>query len=147
MTQQLRITLRLACVKSLTEDQRATMAAAVIIPKMMFVFRHAWPSTEWLRQLQRSINNFVWFGGFERDKPGGRAWIAVDIAMLLRRDGGMAVPDIRAECMALAATEVARWATTSDSTMAVIGSILLDDVNVFHSGIYITVNHVPGTER
>ncbi|OWY94715.1 Reverse transcriptase precursor, partial [Phytophthora megakarya] len=43
---QLGIRLLLASVKTLTEDQRATIAAAVVIPKLLYISRHAWPTVQ-----------------------------------------------------------------------------------------------------
>ncbi|EGZ11601.1 hypothetical protein PHYSODRAFT_433195, partial [Phytophthora sojae] len=52
---QLKTRLRLASIKLLTEDQCAIVAAAVVIPKITSIARHAWPTTRQVQELQRRI--------------------------------------------------------------------------------------------
>ncbi|KAE9183221.1 hypothetical protein PF004_g24009 [Phytophthora fragariae] len=121
---QLTFRLRLASLKTLTQDQRSTLAAAIIIPKLLHIARHAWPTLYWVGELQRGIRNFVWHGQFVPSGTNGSHWINTDIAALPRASGGLAVPDLKAELLAFAATEVTRWALTSNTTMRAVGDIL-----------------------
>ncbi|KAJ8558990.1 hypothetical protein ON010_g8458 [Phytophthora cinnamomi] len=122
-------------------DQRATVAAAIIIPKITFVARHAWPTATQVLNLQSRIRNVVWFGDFDEAGPFGRAWVAADIANLPRRHGGIAIPQARLELLALAATEVDRWALTSDDTMLVVGDLLHHPGRIDDSASYVSVSH------
>ncbi|KAF4132146.1 hypothetical protein GN958_ATG18660 [Phytophthora infestans] len=121
---QLAIRLRLAQLKTLAPAPRAMIAAAIIMPKLLFVARHTWPTTAWLFELQARILNFVWHDLFSDTGVSGRHWISQDIAALPRKEGGLAVPNVKAEVLALAATEVTRWALTSNCTMLIAGDIL-----------------------
>ncbi|EGZ06454.1 hypothetical protein PHYSODRAFT_416231, partial [Phytophthora sojae] len=44
-TWHLRTRLRLASHKTLSVEQRAQVVAAVVIPNLLFIGRHAWPTT------------------------------------------------------------------------------------------------------
>lgn len=57
---QLSVRLRLAADKSLTQDQRATIVTAVVIPKLTHIARHAWPTMPWIDDAQMRVQNFVW---------------------------------------------------------------------------------------
>ncbi|KAE8984135.1 hypothetical protein PR001_g23257 [Phytophthora rubi] len=60
----LTIRLELAQVKTNTVQQRAAIAAAIIVPKLMFVARHAWPSEDLAKEANWRIRNFVWKASF-----------------------------------------------------------------------------------
>jgi len=55
----LRIRLVLAEAKTNTAQQRGQTAAAIILPKLLYVARHAWPTEEVVRKAQRCIRNYV----------------------------------------------------------------------------------------
>ncbi|GMF29166.1 unnamed protein product [Phytophthora fragariaefolia] len=60
----LRVRLVLAEAKTNSVQQRSAIAAAVIIPKMLYVARHAWPTEEIITQADLSIRNYVWKAKF-----------------------------------------------------------------------------------
>ncbi|KAF1327759.1 reverse transcriptase, partial [Globisporangium splendens] len=111
--QALRVRLRLARLKTHSVVQRAAIASAVIIPKVLYVARHSWPSTAIVNQLHDLVKQFVW---------GSR--------------NGLSVPNIRTELMTMSATAVSRWAITTSHIDQVIGEILL--YNTRASSTYIT---------
>lgn len=63
-------------------------------------------------------------GQFVAAFVNGNHWVNQDVAALPKADGGMAVPNLKAELLAFAATEVSRWAMTSTYTMMIVGDIL-----------------------
>ncbi|KAG2971145.1 hypothetical protein PC118_g16459 [Phytophthora cactorum] len=56
------------------------------------------------------VKNIIWHGCFTLDLPQMRAWIGADLAALPQTSGGMAVPDLRTELIAMTGSTVARWA-------------------------------------
>ncbi|OWY99771.1 Reverse transcriptase precursor [Phytophthora megakarya] len=56
---QLALRLRLAMQKTMTVDQRSVIAAAIIVPKLLFIAQHAWPTAAHILSLDRKICNFV----------------------------------------------------------------------------------------
>ncbi|KAF1324786.1 reverse transcriptase, partial [Globisporangium splendens] len=111
--QALRVRLRLARLKAHSVAQRAAIASAVIIPKVLYVARHSWPSTAIVNQLHDLVKQFVW---------GSR--------------NGLSVPNIRTELMTMSATAVSKWAITTSHIDQVIGEILLHNTRA--SSTYIT---------
>ncbi|KAE9337190.1 hypothetical protein PR003_g12127 [Phytophthora rubi] len=114
--QQLRVRLRLALHKTMTVDQRDRLASAIIIPKLMFIGRHAWPSSAMVVSMQRFIYNFVWHGQFTDGRVLGRPWLRKDVVALSRRRCGIAIPVLELELKALAASTVHKWAMHSTPT-------------------------------
>ncbi|KAF1336675.1 Rxlr effector protein, partial [Globisporangium splendens] len=111
--QALRVRLRLARLKTHSVAQRAAIASAVIIPKVLYVARHSWPSMAIVNQLHDLVKQFVW---------GSR--------------NGLSVPNIRTELMTMSATAVSKWAITTSHIAQVIGEILLHNTRT--SSTYIT---------
>ncbi|KAF1333309.1 reverse transcriptase, partial [Globisporangium splendens] len=111
--QALRVRLRLARLKTHSVAQRAAIASAVIIPKVLYVARHSWPSTAIVNQLHDLVKQFVW---------GSR--------------NGLSVPNIRTELMTMSAAAVSKWAITTSHIDQVIGEILLHNTRA--SSTYIT---------
>ncbi|OWZ14410.1 reverse transcriptase [Phytophthora megakarya] len=140
---QLQVRLHLASQKLLSTDQRSRVAAAVIIPKLLFIARHAWPTTEIVALFTDRIAAFIWGGTF--DEPESlKAWLARDATRLPRREGGLAAPDLKAELLAMAATTVTRWATTSTTTELVVGDMLAPRLAMDQPPpVYITPGHSP----
>ncbi|OWZ04937.1 reverse transcriptase [Phytophthora megakarya] len=122
--QQLQVRVTLASRKLLTVDQRSQVATAVIVPKLLYVGQHAWPSPGTVRRLERKIKNFIWSGVFTADALGTKAWIDADLAAMSRSSGGLGTPILRTELMALAATVVAAWARDGTTTDHIVGDIL-----------------------
>ncbi|KAF1328175.1 hypothetical protein FI667_g7135, partial [Globisporangium splendens] len=126
-------TLRLARLKTHSVAQRAAIASAVIIPKVLYVARHSWPSTAIVNQLHDLVKQFVW--GSRNGKPA-KPWMKEEQAELKNMNGGLSVPNIRTELMTMSATAVSRWAITTSHIDQVIGEILLH--NTRDSSTYIT---------
>jgi hypothetical protein len=71
----LRVRLTLAESKPNTVQQRAAIARAIIVPKLTYVARHAWPTEELAKKADRAIRNYVWQSSFrvpETTKAGHR---------------------------------------------------------------------------
>ncbi|KAF1336414.1 reverse transcriptase, partial [Globisporangium splendens] len=131
--QALRVRLRLARLKTHSVAQRAAIASAVIIPKVLYVARHSWPSTAIVNQLHDLVKQFVW--GSRNGKPA-KPWMKEEQAELKKMNGGLSVPNIRTELMTMSATAVSKWAITTSHIDQVIGEILLH--NTRDSSTYIT---------
>ncbi|KAF1330991.1 reverse transcriptase, partial [Globisporangium splendens] len=131
--QALRVRLRLARLKTHSVAQRAAIASAVIIPKVLYVARHSWPSTAIVNQLHDLVKQFVW--GSRNGKPA-KPWMKEEQAELKKMNGGLSVPNIRTELMTMSATAVSKWATTTSHIDQVIGEILLHNTRA--SSTYIT---------
>ncbi|OWY90870.1 Secreted peptide [Phytophthora megakarya] len=122
--EQLEVRFRIAELKALTSDQRATIAGPVVLPKLLHIARHACPRPKWIRLLQRPIANFVWHGQFMMDKLHRPGFVNKDIMCLEKKAGGLAMTDLKAELLAFAASEVTRLALTAYADMRVVGDIL-----------------------
>ncbi|KAF1331316.1 Nad quinone oxidoreductase, partial [Globisporangium splendens] len=131
--QALRVRLRLARLKTHSVAQRAAIASAVIIPKVLYVARHSWPSTAIVNQLHDLVKQFVW--GSRSGKPA-KPWMKEEQAELKKMNGGLSVPNIITELMTMSATAVSRWAITTSHIDQVIGEILLHNTRT--SSTYIT---------
>ncbi|KAF1316300.1 reverse transcriptase, partial [Globisporangium splendens] len=131
--QALRVRLRLARLKTHSVAQRAAIASAVIIPKVLYVARHSWPSTAIVNQLHDLVKQFVW--GSRNGKPA-KPWMKEEQAELKKMNGGLSVPNIRTELMTMSATAVSKWAITTSHIDQVIGEILLHNTRA--SSTYIT---------
>ncbi|KAF1327406.1 reverse transcriptase, partial [Globisporangium splendens] len=131
--QALRVRLRLVRLKTHSVAQRTAIASAVIIPKVLYVARHSWPSTAIVNQLHDLVKQFVW--GSRNGKPA-KPWMKEEQAELKKMNGGLSVPNIRTELMTMSATAVSRWAITTSHIDQVIGEILLHNTRA--SSTYIT---------
>ncbi|KAF1328105.1 reverse transcriptase, partial [Globisporangium splendens] len=131
--QTLRVRLRLARLKTHSVAQRAAIASAVIIPKVLYVARHSWPSTAIVNQLHDLVKQFVW--GSRNGKPA-KPWMKEEQAELKKMNGGLSVPNIRTELMTMSATAVSKWALATSHIDQVIGEILLHNTRA--SSTYIT---------
>ncbi|KAE9281760.1 hypothetical protein PR003_g27585 [Phytophthora rubi] len=126
--QKLKVRLQIASQKVLTADQRSLVAGAIIIPQLLYVARHAWPTTEEVSNMATRIRNYVWHGQFSTEGTGHRAWTDPDIAALPRDQGGLAIPVLRAELYAMAAITVSTWAESGTRQAHIVGDVL------FHRG-------------
>ncbi|TYZ58451.1 hypothetical protein PybrP1_002719 [[Pythium] brassicae (nom. inval.)] len=100
MADSLRHRLRFARTKTHTVIQRAEIARAIIAPKLAYVARHSWPAPTTVRTLQDFVNSFVW-GSHDRHRK--RAWLGATQVGLALRAGGIGMPNVKAELLALAA--------------------------------------------
>ncbi|KAF1336803.1 reverse transcriptase, partial [Globisporangium splendens] len=113
--------LHLARIKTNSVAQRALLAKAVIIPKVLYVARHEWPTVHTVNRLQQLVKRFVWG---TRAGEHVKAWMAEEQAELPLRDGGLGIPDVRCELITHATTAVARWAANSCPFVALVGDVL-----------------------
>ncbi|KAE9133412.1 hypothetical protein PF007_g3361 [Phytophthora fragariae] len=79
---------------------------------------------ELVADFQKVIENFVWHARFSADAVAGRSWINRHVATLPRREGGLAVPNLKLELLAHAAVTVNTWAIEADTTTLVVGDVL-----------------------
>ncbi|KAE9279868.1 hypothetical protein PR003_g28115 [Phytophthora rubi] len=121
---QLVARLALATRKTLTVDQRSLIAMAIVIPKLLYIGRHQWPSKGTIQAFQKMIKNYIWHGRFTECDVGGRAWLNQHVATLPRQQGGLPVPDLKMELLALAAVTVNNWAVDSDPDTQILGDVL-----------------------
>jgi hypothetical protein len=102
--------LALAVQKTTTVDQRSLVVAAVVIPKLLYIGRHQWPTMAIVERFQKCIHNYIWHAQFTHTITSGRAWMNATVAALPRIEGGIAAPSIKLELLAMAADTVANWA-------------------------------------
>jgi hypothetical protein len=57
---QLNVRLALAVQKMTTTDQRSLVVAAIVIPKLLYIGRHQWPTKTIVESFQRCIHNYIW---------------------------------------------------------------------------------------
>ena len=105
----LRVRMLLAERKLHSVLQRAALARAIIVPKLLYVARHAFPSVAQRRAAQLVILNYIWGSTCSEQRRRGRAWISECIARLSTRQGGMGVPDLRSELQLLCIRAWLRW--------------------------------------
>ncbi|TYZ64809.1 hypothetical protein PybrP1_006543 [[Pythium] brassicae (nom. inval.)] len=103
----LRTRLRLAEVKTLATVQRARVANAIVIPKILFVARHSWLTSEVVTQVQLLVRELVW--GRTTSAPR-RAWLGAEQSEFTAPKGGISMPNVVTELLAMAAMAVARRA-------------------------------------
>uniref|UniRef100_A0AAV1T560 Reverse transcriptase domain-containing protein n=1 Tax=Peronospora matthiolae TaxID=2874970 RepID=A0AAV1T560_9STRA len=108
--------------KTNTVRSRALLASALIIPRVTFLARHSWPTREVIDSLQLLVKRFVW--GSRQGVPS-RAWMSEAQAGLRVCDGGIAIPHVATELLAMAANAVGKWASFSNGPARVAGDILL----------------------
>ncbi|KAG6954254.1 hypothetical protein JG687_00011898 [Phytophthora cactorum] len=87
--------------------------------------------------------NFVWHGCFATEIPRVRTWLDADLAALPRISGGMAMPDLPTELLAMVGATVARWALHGTHMAHVVGDVLLSNTTIEVSGIEPIVNFTP----
>lgn len=120
----LRVRLVLAEAKTNSFQQRAAIANAIIIPKIMCVARHAWPTEDVIKRADLSIRNYVWKSKFMVPDRPPAGWIQANVAKLNPRKGGIGIPDIQVELMALSTTMVGDWALAQNTQLQLVGDIL-----------------------
>ncbi|GMF50394.1 unnamed protein product [Phytophthora fragariaefolia] len=141
---KLAVRLHIASQKVLTVDQRSLIAGAVIIPALLYVAQHAWPTAKEVHDMDARIRNYIWHGQFSTDVTGVRAWLDPDLANLPRTCGGLAVPLLRAELYALTATAVTNWAERGTKQSHIVGDILLHgSTEGLAPHVFITPEYVP----
>ncbi|DBA05149.1 TPA: hypothetical protein N0F65_004999, partial [Lagenidium giganteum] len=104
---QLQPRLALALRKPNNVTQRARLASAIAVPKITFVARHLWPSVDQTDILQRFPTSFVWNCSFDTNAKI-QSWLARGRATQPLSQGGLNVPDIHHDLIALAASTVHR---------------------------------------
>ncbi|KAE9287458.1 hypothetical protein PR003_g26046 [Phytophthora rubi] len=120
----LKVRLVLAEVKTNTVIQRAAIAAAIIIPKLLYVARHAWPNAQLTKMADRHIRNFVWRASFSEPLTPVAGWINKGVAALPPKAGGVGIPNLEVELRAMSAMVVMKWALTSKRTLQEVGDVL-----------------------
>jgi len=120
----LRVRLVLAEDKTNTAQQRARIAAAVIIPKLLYVARHAWPTGEIIKRTDKCIRNYVWRSQFVDTGQPPAGWIPTELAEQSSGKGGIGLPNLKTELIALSAMVAGEWALTYDKQKQVLGDIL-----------------------
>ncbi|CAI5722511.1 unnamed protein product [Peronospora destructor] len=109
---------------SLTIEQRSRIASAIIIPKFLYVGRHAWPGTGTVKRINGLIKNYVWHDFFGVIEGRRTTWLAEAVARLPRKKFGLGIPDLRAELLAMAAVTVLRWGSKASIKDQALGDFL-----------------------
>jgi len=120
----LRVRLTLAETKTNTAQQRAAIAGAIIVPKLLYVARHAWPTEVLAKNADRAIRNYVWSAEFRIPDKVTAGWIAKQLAELTLHKGGIGVPNLYTELKAMSAMTVGDWALTTRPQLQAVGDIL-----------------------
>jgi hypothetical protein len=60
--QQIKARFHLAELKTSDVQQRVQLCKSVILPKILFVARHCWPTAAIIDTLQRLVKNYAWHG-------------------------------------------------------------------------------------
>ncbi|KAE8884879.1 hypothetical protein PF005_g3796 [Phytophthora fragariae] len=140
---QLTARLAIAASKTTTVDQRSTIVMAIVLPKLLYIGRHQWPDLKTVGAFQKMIHNFIWHARFTDERVGGRAWLNEHIAMLPRQLGGIAVPDLKTELIALAAVTVNMWALDASPEAQIVEDVLTNSTgNPEASMVYISPHQV-----
>ncbi|KAE8877884.1 hypothetical protein PF003_g37948 [Phytophthora fragariae] len=141
---QLVTRLDLATRKTMTADQRSLVVAVVVIPKLLYIGRHQWPSKKLIASFQCMIQNFVWHARFTDDKVEGRVWLDQQVAGLPRKDGGLVIPDLKLEFLAHAAVIVNAWALDADTSTLIAGDVVAGDGACSPTRqLYVSPRHTP----
>jgi hypothetical protein len=109
------VRLALAEAKTNTVQKRGQIATAIIIPKLLYVARHSWPTEAIIKRAERRIRNFVWKTSFTNPERAPSRWLQADLAEQTAARGGIGVPNFRTELMAVSAAVVGEWALTFSS--------------------------------
>ena len=121
----LRVRMVLAERKLHTAIQRAQLASAIVVPKLLFIARHAFPTAAQRRHAQQVIDNYVWASTCSTLAGSKRAWVHRDIAALPLQQGGLAVPQLKLELQMLGVRAILRWDTLLVSKARVATTVLL----------------------
>ncbi|TDH69998.1 hypothetical protein CCR75_006369 [Bremia lactucae] len=78
-----------------------------------------------VRLMEKYINNYVWHGVFDKLDTRCTTWMTGTVAGLRQKEGGLAVPNLRAELLALSAVTVSRWGSSATKASLLIGKVLL----------------------
>jgi hypothetical protein len=104
--------LAMARIKTHSVYQRAQLAAGIIIPKILYIARHHWPSVNWVQRIDTRLRNFVWTGNSADEIPKGSGalrWMNKKLADLPAGVEGLGVPNLELELLTMATQVVARW--------------------------------------
>ncbi|KAE9007057.1 hypothetical protein PR001_g17055 [Phytophthora rubi] len=72
----------------------------------------------------------------------GRAWLNSEVAALPRAQGGLAIPDLKVELLALAAVTVNHWAVDASPNLQVVGDVLAGSASSCDAPmVYVTPRH------
>ena len=137
----IKIRMALAERRLNTAAQRYTLARAIIVPKLLYVARHAYPSKARRRELQRLLHNYVW--GSTCVAPNGRqlrAWLGQEVARLPFKAGGLAMPQIDRELQQLGVRALLRWNSLLLPKTRVATTILL--MTTLKADLYVTATGV-----
>lgn len=99
-------------VRPNTAQQRAAISLAIVIPKLLYVARHAWPTEDLIKKADWRIRNLVWNSSFAVPVKAPKGWVQAAVAERGPQQGGIGIPDFRAEIIAMSATVVGDWATS-----------------------------------
>lgn len=128
----------------MTTDQRSIVVASVVIPKLLYIGRHQWPTKVLIESFQRMIDNIVWHARFSDDKVEGRAWLNKQVAGLPRKAGGLGIPNLKLEMLAHAAVTVNAWALEADTNNLIVGDVVAGaGAEATARQLYVSPRHTP----
>lgn len=121
------LTARLSMATDKTNSiiQRIDIANSIIIPKLLYVAQHAWPTCRIVRDAENRIRNFIWNSSFALPMTKLRGWASCEALELPRNQGGgLAFPNLLFELHALSAQVIGEWALTISRIVRIVGDIL-----------------------
>lgn len=122
----IQVCVLLALQKTADVLQRCKLAAAIIVPKSLFVARNVCLTADTVERLDRAMHNFVWTGHFAGECGSGRKALLNRYHSQLRQaDGGVGEPNIRAELRTMATSTVATWAHGWAREAQAIGDVFI----------------------
>jgi hypothetical protein len=77
-----------------------------------------------VQKAQRCIRNYVWRSKFANPERAPAGWIQADLAEQSACNGGIGIPNLRVELMAMSAMVVGDWALTYSVQQQALGAIL-----------------------
>ncbi|GMF50901.1 unnamed protein product [Phytophthora fragariaefolia] len=120
------LTVRLALAMEKTNSivQRADIANPIIIPKLLYIAQHAWPTIAIVREAEIRLKTFLWHSSFALPQGRVKGWINAGALELPRNEGGLSIPNIGVELHALSAQTVGAWALESSRIVRLVGDVL-----------------------
>lgn len=91
----LRVRLALAELEISPAKQWTGIAAAIIVPKLMYVGRQAWSTEEIAKAAALTIRDFDWNAVFTMSDRAPQGWIKTEVAEQVPGDGGIGIPILK----------------------------------------------------
>lgn len=122
----IRVRTIIALHKTVDVLQRCRLAAAIIVPNILYVARHIWPTATTVEMLDKAMHTFGWTDVFVHESTHSRrALHNRHHSQLHLNEGGVGEPDLWSGLRAMATTTIATWACGQAAETQAIGDVLL----------------------